>query len=191
MGLLTKITISHKEYPLFMPRFEPRTSGMRNSDNSTAFMNYALSVLSAYPKRNLQCTFELINGLSCINIPSDLKYFSLRNICRLTHALKPTFRKKKQWNYIRTGLALSVQWPAMGWKPVVRYPILKSVNYIGFAGHEVSYPVGTGDSFQVCKGSGSEALHLRHSVLTLVNTWSYTSTAHHVPIKRCQVTGRN
>ena len=53
---------------------------------------------------------------------------------------------------------------------MVRFPILKSVNYIGFAGHEVCYRVGTGDSFQVCKGSGSEALHLRHLVLKLVNT---------------------
>jgi hypothetical protein len=65
MGVLTKITISHKEYPPFLPRFEPRTSGVRNSDNSTAFMNYAPSVLSANPKRNLQCAFKLINGLSC------------------------------------------------------------------------------------------------------------------------------
>jgi hypothetical protein len=94
MEVVTKITISHKQHPLFTPRFEPRTSGMRNSDNySTAFMNYALSILTAYLKRNLQCTFELINVLSCINIPSDLKYFSLRTIFRLTHALKPTVRK--------------------------------------------------------------------------------------------------
>jgi len=66
---------------------------MRNGDNSTACMNYAPSILSAYPKRNLQCAFVLINGLSCINTPSDLKYISLRTIFRLTQVLKPTFRK--------------------------------------------------------------------------------------------------
>jgi hypothetical protein len=54
---------------------------------------YAPSIFSAYPKRNVQCAFELINGLSYTNIPSGLQYFSLRNIFRLTHALKLTFRK--------------------------------------------------------------------------------------------------
>ena len=45
------------------------------------------------PKKNVQCAFELSNGLSCINIPSDLKYFSLHATLRPTHVLKPTLRK--------------------------------------------------------------------------------------------------
>jgi hypothetical protein len=142
---------------------------MRNSDNSTAFMNYAPHILSAYPKRNLQRAFELISGLSCINVPSDPKYFSLPTIFRLTHALKPTFRKSAMKLHLNRISSVGTM-TGYGFKTVVRFPILRSVNYIGVAGHEVSYPLGTGDSFQACKGSGSEALHLRHLVLKLVNT---------------------
>ena len=121
MEVLTKITIRHKQYPLFKPRREPRTSGIRNIGNySTAFIYNAPSILTTYPKTTLQCVFELINGLSSTKIPIDLKYFSLRTLFCLLSG-------KEKWNYIRTGLALSEQWLAVGWKPVVRFPILKAI----------------------------------------------------------------
>jgi len=62
--VLTNITISYKEYPIFIPRFEPRTSGIRNSDNYyTAFMNYAPSILNAYPKEI--CNAPLNASMDC------------------------------------------------------------------------------------------------------------------------------